>query len=188
VVDEGQLVAGLRAGAPDAFDRVYDRYRAPIFGFLLRLTRDRPLAEDLLQETWLRVARGARALAPDSRLKPWLFRIAYNLFVSHRRWSALNLARLGTLRALGPGEVDHHTPEEAHAANDLQRRLESALGALKAEHREVLLLVAVEGMEPQEAAEVLTVSAPALRQRLKRARDALAHALTEEEREAVGRT
>lgn len=188
MADDGQLVAGLQVGDPEAFDRAYARYRAPVFGFLLRLCQDRPLAEDLLQETWLRAARAARTLAPDSRLKPWLFRIAYNLFVSHRRWSALNLARLGTLRLLSPGEADHRTPYEAQATDDLQRRLEAALAELKDEHREVLLLVAVEGMEPQEAAEVLTVSAPALRQRLKRARDALAAALTEEERWAVGRT
>ena len=186
--DEAELVAGLRVGDPDAFDRAYQRYRAPVFGFLVRLSQDRPLAEDLLQETWLRAARAARRLAPESRLKPWLFRIAYNLFVSHRRWAALDLARMSVLRGAAPAEDDPRTPYDLSAATDLQRRLEGALAELRLEHREVLLLVAVEGLEPQEAAQVLQLSAAALRQRLKRARDALAEALTEDERWAVGRT
>ena len=51
------LVARLRAGDPGAFDEVYDAYRPRVFAFLLRMTRNRALAEDLLDETWLRLAR-----------------------------------------------------------------------------------------------------------------------------------
>lgn len=179
-------VEGLRAGEAGVFDEVYDAYRARIFGYLLRLTQDRALAEDLLQETWLRAARAARRLAPDSRLEAWLFRIAHNVFVSHRRWARVDLVRIMALRAR-PEPSGPQTPFETHASTELQRRLERALAQLDVAQREVIVLVAVEGLEPAAAAAVLDVKPATLRQRLKRARDALAEALTDDERRALGR-
>ena len=66
--DEQVLVARLSAGDTGAFDEVYDAYRPRVFGFLLRMTRNRALAEDLLDETWLRLVRHATRLLPDTRL------------------------------------------------------------------------------------------------------------------------
>lgn len=187
VADAAQRwVDGLRAGDPDVFDEVYDAYRARIFGYLLRLTQNRAEAEDLLQETWLRAARAARRLAPDSRLEAWLFRIAHNVFISHRRWARLDFARLTELTRR-PSADAPPTPFETHAGSELQRRLEAALARLDVAQREVLVLVAVEGLEPAAAAAVLDVKPATLRQRLKRARDALAEALTDDELRALGR-
>lgn len=187
VVDAGQRwVEGLRLGDPDVFDEVYEAFRPRIFGYLLRLTKDRPLAEDLLQDTWLKAARAARRLAPDSRLEPWLFRIAHNTFVSQRRWAKVDLLGRTELRAR-PEEPAPPTPFDNHARSELSRRLEGAMAGLKIAHREVLILVAVEGLAPAQAAEVVGVSPAALRKRLERARTELAEALTEEERARIGR-
>lgn len=170
---EAELVASLRAADPRAFDLVYARHRAPLFAFLVRLTGRRWLAEDLLQETWLRLARSATELAPDTRLRPWLFTVARNLFISHRRWAILDADRLREL-GLWPGKKSEvETPLERAALSEAQRRLESALAHLTLEHREVLLLCAVEQLEPSEAAEVLGIKPEALRQRLSRARGIL---------------
>ena len=137
---------GLRGGDPEIFDEVYEAYRGRVFGYLLRMSRDRALAEDLLQETWLRVAKSAARLAEDTRLEPWLFRIAHNLFVSHRRWAALDMARITALSAAPRGRAAPSTPFEATSAHDLQRRLESAFSRLALRHREILALVGVEGL------------------------------------------
>jgi RNA polymerase sigma factor (sigma-70 family) len=181
-----EWVEGLRGCDPDVFDEVYDAYRGRIFGYLVRVTQRRPLAEDLLQETWLRVARSARALAPDSHLEAWLFRIAHNVFISHRRREALDLARVTELHrsTIAPFSP---TPFDAQNSAELQGRLEARLARLDLRSREVLCLVAVEGLTPSEAAGVLQVSPATVRQRLKRARDKLAAALTDEESVAVGR-
>lgn len=188
VVEEGtELLQGLRAGDPQAFDALYEACSARVFSFLLRLTQNRPLAEDLLQETWLRAAKNAHRLAPDSRPGAWVFRIAHNVFVSHRRWAMLDLERLGQLRASARPTVPI-TPFDARVATELQQRLEVAMAQLPLRHREVLSLVAVGGLEPSGVAEVLGLSAVTARQRLKRARDALAEALGEDTREALGRT
>src|SRR6478672_6568524 len=83
--DERSLLARLRAGDTAAFDEVYDAYRPRVFAFLLRMSRNRTLAEDLLDETWLRLVRHATRLLPDTRLGAWLFTVERNLYWSHRR-------------------------------------------------------------------------------------------------------
>lgn len=179
---EEEQVAGLRSADPGAFDLVYAQHRAPLFAFLVRLTGRRWLAEDLLQETWLRLARSATELPPDTRLRPWLFTVARNLFISHRRWAILDADRLREL-GLWPGKTSEvETPLERAALSEAERRLESALAHLSLEHREVLLLCAVEQLAPSEAAEVLNITPEALRQRLSRARGILRKELEKKDR------
>ena len=79
------LVARLRAGDPDAFDLVYDGFNTRLFNFLARLSRRREIAEDLLEETWLRLVARAAELRPDTQLGPWLFTVARNLHTSYCR-------------------------------------------------------------------------------------------------------
>lgn len=179
------LVARLRRGEAAAFDVVYAALAPRVHRFLLRLSARHDVAEDLAQETWLRFARSASTLSEDTRLAPWLFTIARNAFVSHRRWAMLDLSRLVTL---GAGLVSADLaasagegPDEAHARARTMAALERALAKVPVAAREVLLLVGVEGLAHEEAAAVLGVTGPTLRQRLKRARDLLAEKLAEQE-------
>ena len=174
--DEASLVARLRAGDTGAFDEVYDAYRPRLFAFLLRMSRSRTVAEDLLDETWLRLVQHAQALRPDTRLGPWLFTVARNLYWSYRR-SALIADASGELLGLWPAPTPWPSPFDVAVAGELRRRVERALAALSPQHREVLLLVGHEGLTPTDAAVVCGISAEALRQRLSRARAALAEQL-----------
>lgn len=177
---DSELLSGLRAADAAAFDALYARYRAPLFSFLMRLSGRRWLAEDLLQDTWLRLAKHAVELPPDTALRPWLFTVARNAFVSYRRWAVLDADRLREL-GLWPGRASE-TPFELAAANETERALEAGLAALPVAQREVLLLCAVERMEPSEAAAVLGLKPEAVRQRLSRARSMLAEHLGRAER------
>src|SRR5881396_3083184 len=100
--DERVLVARLRAGDTGAFDEVYDAYRARVFAFLLRMTRSRTLAEDLLDETWFRLVRHAPNLLADTRLGPWLFTVARNLYWSYRRDSMVEESSVPDMLSLWP--------------------------------------------------------------------------------------
>ncbi len=177
--DERLLVARLRGGETGAFDAVYDEYRPRVFAFLLRMTRSRTLAEDLLDETWLRLVRHAPRLLPDTRVGPWLFTVARNLYWSHRRDSLVEESSVPELLTLWPALAQWPSPFDLAAAGELERRVERALSALSPQHREVILLVAHEGLTPGDAAVVCGISAEALRQRLSRARAALAQKLRE---------
>lgn len=171
------LVRRLREEDAAAFDAVHAEFNARLFNFLARLSRRRDVAEDLLEETWLRLVANARRLRPDTRLGPWLFTVARNLHVSYCRSRLLEDSRAASLLALWPFSPDRSSPFEETAANELERRVEAAIAALPASCREVLLLVAIEGLQPAEAAEVCGVTPETLRQRLSRARAMLARAL-----------
>jgi RNA polymerase sigma-70 factor (ECF subfamily) len=84
------LVGRLRDGEPAAFDAVYEAYRARVYSFLARMARSREVAEDLAEETWLRLVEAAPRLRPDTRLGPWLFTVARNLYYSYCRSRAIS--------------------------------------------------------------------------------------------------
>jgi len=167
------LVGRLRGGDAAAFDAVYEEYRARLFTFLARLSRSRDVAEDLVEETWLRlVASGAR-LRPDTRLGPWLFAVARNLYYSYCRSRAFVEIASDGLIGLWPTGAPRPSPFEEAAGRELERRVERGLAVLPAPYREALLLVGVEGLSPSEAAGVCGLTPEAFRQRLSRARAAL---------------
>jgi RNA polymerase sigma-70 factor (ECF subfamily) len=156
-----------------AFDRTYAEMHPRILGFLLRLSGRRDTADDLAQETWLKFAKAAPRLPPDTNVPAYLFTIARHAFVSHRRWAMLDLSRLVMLGFESLGEVAA-PPDEEHDRARAIRILEAALAKLPFASREVLLLVGVEGLEQEEVAKILGVSYDALRKRLSRARAELA--------------
>ena len=171
-----ELVEGLRRGDPAAFDRAYEKYRAKVYGFLVRACRRTDLADDLFQETWLSLARSAPSLREDTDLGAWLFSVARNAWRSHRRWQLLDVSRWLVIGATEEA-IDERSPEDATAEARETARLERALGELPDAYREVLLLVGVEGMDQTRVAEVLGIGYPALRKRLSRAREMLASRL-----------
>lgn len=174
---DASLVSRLRDGDTAAFDEVHASLNARLFSFLVRLSRRRDVAEDLLEETWLRLVTHAGRLRPDTRLAPWLFTVARNLYVSYQRSRLLEESHAASLIGLWPYGPVRSSPFEETAMNETERRVESALASLPATYREVLLLVAVEGFSPAEAAQWCGVSPEALRQRLSRARALLARRL-----------
>jgi len=173
------LVDRLRRGDGAAFRELYARFAQASFNFLARLAGRREVAEDLHQETWFSIARHAARLAPDTDLAAWIYTVARNRFISSRRRSDVG----------GPAAdptVFDRAPAAGPSVDDPGcRDLEQALASLPEIHRDVLLLVGVEGLDVAQAAEVLGIRPDAARQRLARARAALADAL---ERESTERT
>jgi RNA polymerase sigma-70 factor (ECF subfamily) len=170
--DDRAVVDGLRAGSAAAFDVAFDRHRDRVWRLLLRLCGRTELAEELLQETFLRLASHGSRLRPDTDLRAWLFTVARNLWRSHRRWAWLDGQRLLEL-AFRPPRRDP-TPHELAAASETARAVERALAEMPDRSREVAVLVLIEKLEPHEAATVLGIRADAVRQRLARAREAIA--------------
>jgi RNA polymerase sigma-70 factor (ECF subfamily) len=182
---ELDLVARLRAGDTAAFDAVHAAFNTRLFTFLTRLARRRDVAEDLLEETWLRLVAQAGRLRPDTSLGPWLFTVARNLHVSYCRSRALEDSHLAGMIGLWPA-APGRSPFEETATSEFERRIEVALAGLPSTYREVLLLVAVEGLRPSDAATVCGISPEALRQRLSRARALLSQRLDESSRLNTG--
>ena len=170
--EDADLVARLRRREPAAFDDVYALYQPRIFRFLLRLAGSRQLAEDLFQDTWLAAARHSADLTEDTDLGAWLFTIARNKHRSHRRWAFLDF----TQRERLAHEPEDHapSPDRTAEARAEAAAVTEAFARLTPAHREILLLVIVEGMETTQVSAVLGMKSEAIRQRLSRARAELA--------------
>src|SRR5687767_6146013 len=138
----------FRSGEARAFEALVQRHRGAVFNFILRLTGQRARAEDLLQETWLKVVRGAQDYQPKARFTTWVYTIARNLCVDSARKESYRQA--ASLEAAGEGEEGEEgrplrealadggiSPERgAHNAR-VRTLLERALASLPEEQREV---------------------------------------------------
>ncbi|HEY3497190.1 MAG TPA: sigma-70 family RNA polymerase sigma factor [Polyangiaceae bacterium] len=181
---EARLVERLRRGDETAFDETYELHRAGLFSFLVRASRERALAEELLQETWLRFAQKARTLAPETDLRAWLFTVARNLLRSRLRRDRFGRELLAVLGFGKPAA--EASPFDLVAASETERNLEIAIGELPPSLREVVLLAVVERLEPAQVARVLGLRPEAARQRLARARGMLARLLDRANGEPIG--
>jgi RNA polymerase sigma-70 factor, ECF subfamily len=168
--DQGAL-ALLERGDPRGFDLAYARYGQRIFGFLVRLSGSRALAEDLFQHTFLRLAESGPRLRADSDLRAWLFTVARNAFHSHVRSRSVE-SRVG-VELLIAEQSTSVGPDVGVALAEL----EQALARLSASDRELLLLFAVEGLSYADVARVLGLDQVTVRKRVSRARARLAVAL-----------
>jgi RNA polymerase sigma-70 factor (ECF subfamily) len=178
---ELQLVGRLRTSDPEAFDVVHRAFNGRLYNFLARLSNRRDVAEDLLEETWLRLVTHARRLRPDTRLGPWLFTVARHLHASYCRSRLLEDSHASSLMGLWPHGRPGPSPFEAMEAGETEQRVAKALASLPLASREALLLVVVEGMRCADAAEICGVTAEAMRQRVSRARALLARRLADAE-------
>jgi RNA polymerase sigma-70 factor (ECF subfamily) len=166
------LMEEVRAGNLAAFQALYDRHRRPVFSFLLRSLTDRRAAEDLLQETFLRVFAHREEYRPTAAFKAWLFTIARNLLIDHlrRRSGSRDLEGAESLEAVAdPGA----TPLQRAEARELGERLQEAVLRLPPSQRDVLLLSRFAGLSHAEIAQVTGSSPEAVRVTLHRALDRL---------------
>jgi len=117
---------------------IYEERRAELFTFLIGMTRDRDVAEDLLQDTFIRLIREARANRMPDDVRPWLYRVAANAAISRGRRGAV-------WHRLMPRLVDRSEPErpdEEVVRVERERDLGAALAELQPEARAALLLAA----------------------------------------------
>jgi len=168
-------VAQLRHGDLDALSALLTRYQNRLYRYLLRLVRNQAEAEDLFQQTWVRVAEKIRRYDPSRNFEPWLFALARNLAIDH-----LRRVRPESLdEPIGNGESAEtaaaRIPSGQRPVTDeiLQRerrsRLGQALETLPVSYREVLTLRFEEEMKLEEIAEVMGTPLSTVKTRLRRA-------------------
>lgn len=184
-----QLMLAFRSGDARAFHALVQRHRQAVFNFILRFVGNRQRAEDVLQETWLKVVRGSGEYEPKARFTTWVFTIARNLCVdsarkeSYRQADSLDAPAGGDEdgRALGQLVPDEGTPGPDRAAHNARLRplLERALGALPPEQREVFLLREYHGIGFKEIAEVTGVNENTVKSRMRYALEGLRKRLAE---------
>lgn len=193
-----QLARDLLAGKLEAFDHFVTAYHDKIFRYGYAMCGQREDAEEIAQETLMKVFENLGQLREPERLKPWVFRIAKNACLMKRRKSVFAPHAEVSLDQLMPsksGDGDGARLEIAdwsglpdHLAMDaeLRERLRIGVHALPETYRAVFLLRDVEGLSTEEAAEVLGVSTDVIKQRLHRGRLILRKELDDYLRAAKG--
>jgi RNA polymerase sigma-70 factor (ECF subfamily) len=163
------------AGDDAAFGFVYDELAPRLFGYLIRQTRDRARAEDLLQQTLLHIHRARDRFIPGAEVTPWAFAIARRVLVdSLRRGKREFLSDDGDPDA-GPSRAP--AADELVHASELALRVESVLASLPESQRVAFELIKHEGLSVAEAAAVLGTSVAAVKLRAHRAYQAIRVAL-----------
>lgn len=168
-VDASPVRARAGAGAEAFVVSAYEAHHAEVFAFLARATRDISVAEDLLQDTFLRLTNEAREGRAPLQVRAWLYRVASNLVISRARRQTTALRWFGRHGRQEREELTAPSPEAGVMSREGAAEMERVLEGLSADAR-LALLLSGEGFAGAEIAETIGRSAAATRTLLCRAR------------------
>jgi RNA polymerase sigma-70 factor (ECF subfamily) len=168
------------------------RYERPVFSLIYRMVRDRETAEDLSQETFIKVLNHIDRYRPEFKLSSWLFKIANNVTIDYLRKRQLDTVSMdGSPHAATSTEVEATSfdieARQESALDEMESRelgtaIEQAIAKLRPEYRSCILLRHVEGRSYEEIASILDLPLGTVKTYIHRARhelrDALAHLKT----------
>jgi RNA polymerase sigma-70 factor (ECF subfamily) len=182
-----EVVVQARAGRDAAYRELIRRYERPVFSLIYRMVRDRELAEDLAQETFVKALNAIESYRPEFKFSSWIFKIANNAAIDQLRRRELDTLSLdGSPNAETADAVEatalqisdrNETPLEELEARELGGAIEIAIARLRPEYRACILLRHVEGRPYEEIAEMLDLPLGTVKTYIHRARNELRQAL-----------
>jgi len=163
--DDATLMQRYRAGDVAAFEAVYRRNKDSLYRYLLRLSLDRDVAEEVFQDAWGKVVNARDAYRPTARFRTYLFRVAHNCFIDHQRRNRRH-------RQLSDSDPDlelspEPDPETLAERELLRRRLEHALRELPTEQRDAWLLREEGDLTTEQIAEITGVNRETAKSRVR---------------------
>ena len=174
IVAEARLVSDALGGSQPAFEQIVRRYQRPVISLIARMTGDRPLAEDLAQETFVKAFRNLGSFDRTRRLSSWLFRIAHNTTLDALRRLKRDVTELDTA---GAGEPIAPPAADAVEQAELGAALNQALLGLRPVYRAAIALRYDQELSFEEIGQVLGVPEVTARTYVHRARKELAQSL-----------
>ncbi|MDX1661214.1 MAG: sigma-70 family RNA polymerase sigma factor [Gemmatimonadota bacterium] len=181
-----QLVEEALSGSQSAYTRLVERFERPVYNLVVKMVRDRTLAEDLAQEAFVKAFRHLETYRPDQgKFSNWLFKIAHNTSIDHLRKSQLDTVPID---ASDDDEPDYHavladreaaTPLDRTLTSDLGQAIHAAIERLRPEYREVIVLRHQEGLAYDEIADIADLPLGTVKTYIHRARKELAGILEE---------
>jgi RNA polymerase sigma-70 factor, ECF subfamily len=182
-----EVVLLARSGREAAYRELVRRYERPVFALLYRMVRDRELAEDLAQETFVKALNAIESYRPEFKFSSWIFKIANNAAIDHLRRRELDTLSLeGSPQAETPEAIEatalqigdrQESALDEVEARELGGQIEAAISELRPEYRSCILLRHVEGRAYEEIAEILNLPLGTVKTYIHRARNELRQAL-----------
>ncbi|NUQ20319.1 MAG: sigma-70 family RNA polymerase sigma factor [Gemmatimonadaceae bacterium] len=186
---DADVVALAQEGRELAYRELIRRYQRPVFSLVFRMVRDRALAEDLSQETFIKVLNNIDKYVPEFKFSSWLFKIANNLAIDHLRRRRIQTVSMdGAPDATTASQIEATSFELAShgesaldelEAKELGSAIERAIAALRPEYRSCIMLRHVEGRSYEEIAATLDLPLGTVKTYIHRARHELRKALEE---------
>ena len=178
-LDDSGVVAQFLAGEKRAFNELVERYQTRLLNFVYRTTGDRERAEDLVQETFIRVYRHLHRFDQTKKFSTWIYTIASNLAKNELRNRSRNpLVLFQAIKKnwdadARPLEWEDNTyrPDDLFRKRHLRRMVESAVSELPEHHRTVFVLREMEGKTYEEIADITKCNLGTVKSRLNRARN-----------------
>jgi RNA polymerase sigma-70 factor, ECF subfamily len=184
---DADIVALAQQGRESAFRELIRRYERPVFSLIFRMVRDRELAEDLSQDTFVKVLNHIDRYRPEFKLSSWLFKIANNVAIDHLRRRQLDTVSMSgsphaeTTEAIEATSFDIVAQQESALdemeARELGSAIEQAIVKLRPEYRSCIMLRHVEGRSYEEIAATLDLPLGTVKTYIHRARHELRRAL-----------
>ena len=181
MTDDDLLMIRLQEGDNTAFDELVDQYQSPLIGFFVRNIRDVQLAEDLAQDTLIKLYQQSWDYLPVGRFRGWLFRIARNLLIDDIRRKT-NDALVRAVKR--PRDADDDvlyriagemtSPEDMADQREVAKLVEAGLALIPEEQRQTFTLHHYGGVSLPEIAQIMDVPLPTAKSRLRLAREKLA--------------
>ena len=172
------IVARARAGDPEAFRAIFQRYGKPILAFIFHLLGDRSRAEELTQETFFRAFRGIDRIQEGARLSTWLFGIARNVAREAIRDKRRSLREVGLDDSISNTVHDDRAdPDENFLTEELQRAMRRSLQELSDDQRIVFVLKMLNKMRYRQISQITGSSVGKLKTDLHRARQHMRESL-----------
>jgi len=177
---EAELARRLMTGDAEAFDRFVEHFRAKIFHYSWLMCGHREDAEEVAQETLLKVFESFDQLREPERVRPWVFRIAKNACLMKRRKSVFAPPHELPLDDFAPAIADGSVPPDRRMLeSERNDALANAIGELPENYRSVILLRDMEELSTLETAQILELTEDVVKTRLHRARLAVREKLVE---------
>ncbi len=183
-----EIVVLAVEGKEAAYRELIRRYERPVFSLVLRMVRDRQLAEDLAQETFIKALNAIASYRPEYKFSSWIFKIANNAAIDHLRRRELNTLSIdGSPNATSAEDIEAtalqvgdkaETPLAELEARELGTAIERAIGQLRPEYRSCIMLRHVEGLAYEEIAQLLDLPLGTVKTYIHRARHELRDMLT----------
>jgi RNA polymerase sigma-70 factor (ECF subfamily) len=171
LTDETQLIERSLGGDSQAFGELVYRYQDRLYSAVVHIVHCRAEAEDVVQEAFVQAYVKLESFKHNSRFYTWLYRIAVNVSISHRRRRKVELSIEQNRDATGDEPLDAFTsPSEPMELAERKQKLERALALLSEEHRSIIVLRHMEEFSYEEIANILEISVGTVRSRLHRAR------------------
>jgi RNA polymerase sigma-70 factor (ECF subfamily) len=189
MLTDQEVVRHAVIGREAAYRELIRRYQRPVFSLVFRMVRDRELAEDLAQETFVKVLNAIDSYRPEYKFSSWIFKIANNASIDHLRRRSLDTLSLdGSPHAESAEAIEAtslqisdgaESPLDEVANRELGSRIEVAIQQLRPEYRNCILLRHVEGRPYEEIAEILDLPLGTVKTYIHRARNELRILLAE---------